>query len=59
MDSIFDGCVRLLVYLAAQTGLTYKQINVWVFVFIWPILTLVLVGIIVRQQMLIKSLRKT
>ena len=40
MDRIFDWCVNVLVYWAGIFGITYKEINVWVFVIIWPILTL-------------------
>jgi hypothetical protein len=58
MDAIFDGCVQLLLFLAAQLGFTYKQINVWIFVIIWPILTLVMLGIIIHQQAVIQPLRK-
>jgi hypothetical protein len=50
MDQIFDWCVRVLVYWAAILGITYKEINVWVFVIIWPILTLLLFSIILIQQ---------
>jgi len=50
MDQIFDWCVNVLVYWAGILGITYKEINVWVFVIIWPILTVILVAIIVWQQ---------
>jgi len=56
MDQIFDWCVNVLVYWAGILGITYKEINVWVFVILWPILTIVLVGIIVRQHRTISSL---
>jgi hypothetical protein len=58
MDQIFDECVNVLVYWANIFGITYKEINVWVFVIIWPILTLVLIGIIVWQQRIIRRLKK-
>jgi len=32
MDQIFDWCVNVLVYWAGILGVTYKEINVWVFV---------------------------
>jgi hypothetical protein len=56
IDAIFDGCVRLLVFLAEQLGLTYKAINVWIFVIIWPLATLALIVVAVRQQLRIISL---
>ncbi len=58
MNQTFDWCVNVLVYWAGILGITYKEINVWVFVILWPILTLVLIGIIVRQQRLIRKLSK-
>lgn len=56
MDQIFDSCVNLLVYWAGTLGITYKEINVWVFVIIWPILTIILLGVIVIQQRRIRQL---
>ena len=58
MDQIFDWCVNVLVYGAGIFGITYKEINVWVFVIIWPILTVILFGIIVVQQRRIRQLLK-
>jgi len=58
MDQIFDWCVNVLVYWAGILGITYKEINVWAFVIIWPILTVILFGIIVVQQRRIRQLSK-
>ena len=58
MDQIFDWCVNVLIYWANIFGITYKEINAWVFVIIWPILTIVLVAIIVRQRQRIQQLSK-
>jgi len=58
MDQIFDWYVDVLVYWAGIFGITYKEINVWVFVIIWPILTVILIGIIVMQQRRIRQLSK-
>jgi len=56
MDKIFDWCVNVLIYWAGIFGITYKEINVWVFVIIWPILTIILVAIIIWQQWKIRQL---
>jgi hypothetical protein len=56
MDRIFDWCVDVLLYGAAVFGMTYKEINVWVFVIIWPILTIILTAIILRQRQQIRAL---
>jgi hypothetical protein len=58
MDQIFDWCVNVLVYWAQVFGITYKEINVWVFVILWPILTIVLVGVIIQQQRTIRKLSR-
>lgn len=57
IDQIFDACVRLLVVLANGFGLTYKAINVWVFVILWPIVTVVLIALVFLQQLQIQKLR--
>jgi hypothetical protein len=59
MDQVFDWCVNALVYWAGILGITYKEINVWVFVIIWPILTLLLVAVIIWQWRRICQLSKT
>lgn len=56
MDQIFDWCVYVLVYWATIFGISYKEINVWVFVIIWPILTVTLIGIILMQHRMIRRL---
>jgi len=58
MDQIFDWCVNILVYWAGMFGITYKEINVWVFVIIWPILTIILMGILVMQRRIIHQLSR-
>jgi len=54
MDEIFDWCVRLLVFLAPQFGMTYKEINVWIFVIIWPVITIALILFVILQQLWIR-----
>jgi Flp pilus assembly protein TadB len=56
IDNIFDLCVSLLVWLAGLLGITYKAVNVWIFVIIWPIFTLRLIWIVFRQRRQIKQL---
>ena len=58
MAQLFDWCVNVLVYWAGILGITYKEINVWVFVILWPILTIILIGIIVLQRRKIQQLSK-
>jgi len=56
MDQIFDWCVNVLVYWAGIFGITYKEINIWIFVIIWPILTVVFISLIIIQQRKIRLL---
>jgi hypothetical protein len=58
MNQIFDWCVNVLIYWATIFGITYKEINVWVFVILWPLLTILLIGIIVMQYRIIRTLSK-
>jgi hypothetical protein len=56
VDAIFDGCVLLLLFLAELLGMTYKAINVWIFVVIWPMFTLALIAVVVWQRLRIQKL---
>lgn len=58
MDQIFDWCVNVLVYWAQVFGISYKEINVWVFVILWPSLTVLLIGMIVVQYRTIRKLAR-
>jgi len=40
---LFQGCVNLLLWLGDLTGLGYVGINVVIFCFIWPVVTVWLV----------------
>jgi hypothetical protein len=40
MNETFDACVYILQNIAYILGITYEEINVWVFCIIWPILTI-------------------
>ena len=43
-DKVFVLCVVSLLWGADKLGLTYNQINIILFVIIWPILTLLLIA---------------
>ena len=58
VDRIFQWCVDLLLWLAAATGTTYKQINVIIFCVIWPLLTLALIALCLMQRAQIRRLRE-
>ena len=41
IDITFDYCVTLLYQVAGMMGITYEEINVWLFVFLMPTLLLI------------------
>ena len=45
IDTIFMFCVYFLQWLAKRLGMTYNEVNVWIFCVIWPIITLVSIGL--------------
>jgi hypothetical protein len=55
VDHIFDWCVILLVDLARLLGVSYEEINLWVFVVIWPLLT---IGLMARLVVLTVRCRR-
>ena len=56
IDLVFKICVIALVNLANVIGITYEEINVWIFVIIWPTLTFYL---ITQNIFLKKKFKKT
>ena len=51
IDQTFDNCVQVLIDLASILGITYEEINVWLFCVIWPLLTLLMFGEILRLRL--------
>ena len=58
MNQLFDLCVDFLYWLANLTGMTYNEINIWIFVIIEPILFLIGIWVIISQRKKIKKLKK-
>ena len=59
MDNLFDACVELLIWLSNILGLSYKEINIWIFVIIEPIIfVLMLVWILKLKRKLNKLKNK-
>ena len=58
IDIIFDWCVLSLIKTANQLGITYEEINVWLFVIILPLvllISLLMNGVLVLK---LKKLKK-
>ena len=59
MNKVFQWCVDILVYFAAKLHITYEAINIWIFVIIEPIVFFILLGIIYKQYLVIKTSKQT
>ena len=59
MNTIFYWCVEFLKVLAKDLGMTYEEINVWIFCIIEPILFIVMAVIIYKQYKKIKTLKSS
>lgn len=58
VDIVFNWCVRLLYDWATFFGITYEEINIWIFIVAWPIITLAMAAWIVlllRQNQRLKA----
>lgn len=42
MNTVFDICVEIMKVMSAFLGITYEQLNVWLFVILHPLVTLIL-----------------
>ena len=58
MSELFDVCVAILYWISDVTGLTYKEANIWIFVILHPLLTIVLFYYVIRLRKQIKNLNK-
>ena len=58
IDALFDLCVRILIWFAALFGVSYNEINIWIFCVIWPIFTVILIGLVVWQWISIRKLKR-
>lgn len=45
IDAVFDWCVILLYDTANLLGITYEEINVWLFVIILPIVLIISISV--------------
>ena len=57
MDNLFDICVELLKWLGGVVNLSYKEINIWVFVIIEPIIFILMLVWILRLKSKINKLK--
>ena len=58
IDFTFDFCGQLLFDIADLIGISYEEINVWLFCIIWPILSLIMFAEIIRLRLKLNILDK-
>lgn len=51
IDETFNFCVILLYEIGDFLGISYEEINVWLFVIIWPIASLLLFAEVIRLRL--------
>ena len=54
----FWWCVRLLQEISKWMGISYEELNVWVFVIIHPLITVILIVWVFRLRRRIKNLER-
>ncbi|MEE2698156.1 MAG: hypothetical protein VX923_00495 [Pseudomonadota bacterium] len=58
-DELIKGyywwCVQMLVDISKWMGITYEELNVWVFVIIHPLITIILILWVFRLKKLLKN----
>lgn len=55
INAYFSWCVQLLYDISAGIGISYEALNVWVFVVIHPIITVILAWWVLRLRRQIKG----
>ena len=51
IDITFNFCVRLLYDFGSILGISYEEINVWLFIVIWPLISLIMFAEIIRLRL--------
>ena len=59
INFIFHSSVDALILLARLLGMTYEEINVWLFCVVWPILTFLLMYAVYFLERQNRELRET
>ena len=57
IDSIFDVCVLFLSNLAKFLGMTYNEVNIWIFCIIWPVFTIFLIVRVIQLKRKVNKLK--
>jgi hypothetical protein len=58
MQNIFDWCVEFLYWFAPKIGMTYVEINIWLFVIIQPALIVLFAILWWKERQKVRALLK-
>ena len=59
INDLFYLCIEILVVMGKELGMTYKEINIWFFVILHPLVTIsLLVMLWVQRSLHYRTLRK-
>ncbi len=57
VNALFDWCVQILLTGAHWLGISYNEINIWIFCIIEPIVFVLILGVIIWQWKKIRQLK--
>jgi len=57
VDNLFNSCVLFLVQIASLLGVTYEELNVYLFCIAWPVITVYMMFRILYLRWKIRWLR--
>ena len=55
IDQTFNYCVRLLNDIGNFLGISYEEVNIWLFCVIWPLASLILFAEVIRLRVKLGS----
>ena len=55
MNELFNWCVEFLVWLADVVGMTYEEVNIWIFVIMEPLVFVFMLWVIFWQRRKMKT----
>lgn len=58
VNSLFQWCVDVLIAGGKALGISYNEINIWIFCIIEPIVFFIMLGVIIWQWKLIRQLKR-
>lgn len=56
--ALYAACVDFLLRVAAIFGITYRDANAALFFVLWPLVTVLLLGVVLRQRAALGRLRQ-